>query len=81
MKPEAEAELVTWFRDLFAARTGTNNPLDFDPRYRVTWSEVYGRMRELGCTLGLVDARQLWLKIKKRNGIKDGLTESDPWNP
>lgn len=76
-EPGAEEALVKWFRDLFAARSGTNDPLDFDPSYRVTWTEVWEKMKELGYTQSVVDGRIEWATIARRWGLEPATLASD----
>lgn len=69
MTPEAEVLLVKWFLLLYESRSNSTNPMDIDPHYRVTWTEIYEKMKEFGCTLGVVDARLLWNKIQRRHRL------------
>ena len=64
-----EEVLICWFRNLFKARTDSRNVLDFDPGYRVTWTEIWGKMQELGYSGNVIDARILWNGLHKKHRL------------
>lgn len=58
------AALIEWFKELYARRTLTPTaPEDLSKDYRVVWSEIYAKMKELGSEEGIVDARHTWQKL------------------
>lgn len=65
-----EDELVEWFKRLYEDRTPARSVLDADPRYRVTWTEIWDKMRRLGYGGDVVDGRRLWHQIFDRRKIK-----------
>lgn len=64
-----EKQWVAWFKELFAARTPAKNILDAHPSYRVTWTEIAAKARELGYT-DAVNTRLEWADIFRRYGLR-----------
>lgn len=51
---------------LMVKRSNTNNPYDWNPDYRVLWSEVFALMKEHGFVGNVIDARWAWDEATKK---------------
>jgi hypothetical protein len=60
---EAVAELLAWFKTTFAARTPPTSVLDSTPQYRVGWSEIRLKMKDLGLSIDVLADRLWWQKV------------------
>lgn len=58
-----DEELISWFKDTFAARTPPRRVDEALPSSRIGWYEVKGKMDRLGYTLSITDARIHWLEL------------------
>lgn len=58
-----EDRLVEWYKSLFASRTPPKSVLDADPGYRVIYTELREKMKELGYDNDPVSMRFEWDRI------------------
>lgn len=60
---DREEKLIEWYKALFASRTPPKSVLDADPSYRIIFTELREKMREVGYTENAVDMRHEWDRI------------------
>lgn len=65
-----DEELIQWYKDMFASRTPPKSVLDAAPDYRVTWTELYAKMQELGYKEDVVTLRIKWAEMFVENKLR-----------
>lgn len=58
-----EHSLVGWFKETFEERTPPKDVGEVLPSYRVSWTEIFAEMKDLGFGLEVLDARMCWNTI------------------
>jgi hypothetical protein len=60
----AEANLLAWYKQTFAARTPPKSVLEAHPQYRVYWTEILAAIKEHGCFQhDVVETRLYWQRL------------------